>query len=465
MRCAIGVLISIFNPTQFSPDLVTIGFNTNSALQVLNPFFIIADPVITLPNTGIAWTYATYYNAIVGLHGVGEQLQWITATDAGSLIDAINLTASGTIDGTASGSNSSVTSVSCTLTTVGTSDVIIVYVECSHGLVPTISDGSSLTWKQRGKSTSATYSGSTTTLYEFYAVASSALSSDVITATVSSTATSMCILAFGVKNANVSNPFNVPAPLANSVNSPNTAEALNTAIISTTGETLIIAAWGGENSSSGFTTGTFNLLTTNNTWQGTQDFTNNVTIGGNLTFNDVASMTLTFNSNAMFSGSGNSITYSGFSGIYFDDPVSISSNLTVTGYSWIKGKNRSYQQALTASTTTSTSATLLGTSMSFTPSFSGYMVISAIVRANNNTIGDGVVIGLYQGATSGALTTLLDSETYTQEGLASNSETFVLHYELSGQTVGTATYISLAFNAVTGGTASAKIVSLSVQEI
>ena len=142
-----------------------------------------------------------------------------------------------------------------------------------------------------------------------------------------------------------------------------------------------------------------------------------------------------------------------------------SGNMIAKGYAWIKGKNRSYQQALTAATTTSTTATLLGTSIAFTPAFSGYLVVSAVVRASNNTLSDGVTISIYQGSTSGALTTLLDSETYTQEGLASNEETFVTHYELSSQTVGTATYISLAFNAVTGGTASAKIVSFSVQEI
>ena len=55
-------------------------------------------------------------------------------------------------------------------------------------------------------------------------------------------------------------------------------------------------------------------------------------------------------------------------------------DLTITGWAYIKGKNRSYQQDLTASTTTSTSATLLGTSIGFTPKFSGYLVISAVVK-------------------------------------------------------------------------------------
>lgn len=136
-----------------------------------------------------------------------------------------------------------------------------------------------------------------------------------------------------------------------------------------------------------------------------------------------------------------------------------SGDLTTNGWVYVKGKNRAYQQNLTASTTTSTTATLLGTAISFTPAFSGYLVISATVRINNNTLGDGVNVSLLNG------TTILDSETYTQEGLASNSHTLILHYELTGQTIGTALSISLNFNAVTGGTASAKIVSFTIAEI
>ena len=142
-----------------------------------------------------------------------------------------------------------------------------------------------------------------------------------------------------------------------------------------------------------------------------------------------------------------------------------SGNITNNGYSYVKGKNRNYQQNLTATTTTATSPTLLGTSIGFTPQFSGYIIIEAIIRGSNNTLSDGITIGLYQGATSGALTTLLDSQTYTQEGVASNEHTFVLHYELSSQTIGTATYISLSQNAITGGTSSAKIVKLTIQEV
>ena len=111
-----------------------------------------------------------------------------------------------------------------------------------------------------------------------------------------------------------------------------------------------------------------------------------------------------------FTSSPLTFTYNSGSAILSLDS---SGDLTAAGWAWVKGKNRSYQQALTAATTTSTTATLLGTSIAFTPKFSGYLVVSAVVRANNNTLSDGVTIGLYQGTTSGALTTLLDSETYT----------------------------------------------------
>ena len=136
-----------------------------------------------------------------------------------------------------------------------------------------------------------------------------------------------------------------------------------------------------------------------------------------------------------------------------------SGDLTINGWLYVKGKNRLYQQNLTAATTTSTTATLLGTALSITPAFSGYIVINAILRVNNNTVGDGVTVSLLNG------TTVLDTETYVQEGLASNSHTIFLHYELSGQTIGTALSLSLNFNAVTGGTASAKIVAFDAKEI
>ena len=135
-----------------------------------------------------------------------------------------------------------------------------------------------------------------------------------------------------------------------------------------------------------------------------------------------------------------------------------SRNITVEGWAWIKGTNGAYTSQLTAATTTSLSAALLGL-LAIIPKFSGNVRIIAMVRGNNNTIGDGITIGLYKGAT------LLDSETYIQEGLGSNSHSFLFYLLVTGLTVGTAYYFSLSYNAVTGGTVSAKIAGFSVEEV
>ena len=124
--------------------------------------------------------------------------------------------------------------------------------------------------------------------------------------------------------------------------------------------------------------------------------------------------------------------------------------------------NRQFTQDLTAQTTTSTSPISIA-SIPITPLQTNPILISAIIRGSNNTLNDGIVVSLYSGTTSGALTTLLDSETYTQEGLASNQHTFNLYYQAS-QTQGTQTYYSIAINSVSGGTASAKIVKFAVAE-
>ena len=141
-----------------------------------------------------------------------------------------------------------------------------------------------------------------------------------------------------------------------------------------------------------------------------------------------------------------------------------SGNVTVEGWAWIKGTNSAYTNLLTAATSTSTTPVLLGSSLAITPKFSGNVYIIAMVRGNNNTIGDGTTIGLFKGATSGALTTLMDSETYLQVGFAS-SHSFLFYLVVTGLTVGTTYYFSLSFDAVTGGTASAKIAGFSVEEV
>ena len=114
-------------------------------------------------------------------------------------------------------------------------------------------------------------------------------------------------------------------------------------------------------------------------------------------------------------------------------------------------------QNLTAQTTTSTTPVNFG-SVTITPLVTGDIKITLVVRGSNNTIGDGITIGLYNGST------LLLSETYTQEGLASNEHSFVLSFYLTGQTLNQSITINTMFSAVTGGTASAKLIELTAVE-
>ena len=114
---------------------------------------------------------------------------------------------------------------------------------------------------------------------------------------------------------------------------------------------------------------------------------------------------------------------------------------------------------LTAQTTTSlTPVTATGGTLSMTATVTGDIIVDAVIRGSNNTLTDGITVGIYAG------TTPIDSETYTQEGVAGNEHTFVFH---SSQTISlsTATEYSVMYNAVTGGTVSVKVVDLTVKEV
>ena len=115
-------------------------------------------------------------------------------------------------------------------------------------------------------------------------------------------------------------------------------------------------------------------------------------------------------------------------------------------------------QDLTEQTSTATTAPGLSIgSITFTAGYTGTVYLEAIVRGSNNTVGDGITVGLYNG------TTLLDSETYTQEGAASNQHTFSLFYALS-VSLGSTYTIHAYILAVTGGTAQAKLVRLKARD-
>jgi hypothetical protein len=147
-------------------------------------------------------------------------------------------------------------------------------------------------------------------------------------------------------------------------------------------------------------------------------------------------------------GNGSVMTFSGI-------PILISSFSYTTNTDSIRNRNSSFQYALTSTTATSPTSVI---SQSLTPKTTGLIAIRVLAKIYNSTVGDGVDIYLYNG------TTEIDSDSYTQEGLASNPHLTALYYEAQ-YTTGTQQTFSVQFNAITGGTASCEIQEFTIEEI
>lgn len=125
------------------------------------------------------------------------------------------------------------------------------------------------------------------------------------------------------------------------------------------------------------------------------------------------------------------------------------SNTTISAFS-------NFYNYFVSSTTSTTPVSI--DAQTYTPSKSGVIKITVVARSNNSTIGDGLIVSLYQGSA------LLDQEGYTQEGLAGNPHTFVLTNMFSGS-VGTPYTFSVQHQAVTGGTVSTKLQAFYIEEV
>ncbi len=148
-------------------------------------------------------------------------------------------------------------------------------------------------------------------------------------------------------------------------------------------------------------------------------------------------------------GNGQILTYS-----YTIAPILTSFTYT-TSANPLKNRNSSYLYIV--NNTTSTSPTTI-ISQSITPQTTGLIAVRVVAKVYNNTIGDGVFVGLYNGST------LLDSDSYTQEGTANNPHYIILYYE-GLYSVGTQQTFSVQFNAITGGTAYCEIQEFTIEEV
>lgn len=151
-------------------------------------------------------------------------------------------------------------------------------------------------------------------------------------------------------------------------------------------------------------------------------------------------------------GSGQLLTYN-----YSTAPITIpefsSTKITSSSINQNRLSNYNYQDS---NQSLSSTPSTIGTSISITPSNSGLLIIHALVSASNTTIGNTTTISLFNG------TTLLNSKSYTQEGVASNSHTFDLYYE-DTYTLNTSTTFSIQISGQ--GTANYKIDLFQVYEV
>jgi len=148
-------------------------------------------------------------------------------------------------------------------------------------------------------------------------------------------------------------------------------------------------------------------------------------------------------------GNGQVLTYN-----YSSIPINIAS-FNYTSTLGILNRNSSYQYAKT--NTTSTSPTTI-ISQSLTPQYTGLVKIKAVVQVYNNTAGDGVFVGLYNGSN------LLDSETLISN-TANQQQIAYLYNEVLYSTPFSQQAFSIQFNAVGGGTAYAEIQEFTIEEV
>jgi len=148
-------------------------------------------------------------------------------------------------------------------------------------------------------------------------------------------------------------------------------------------------------------------------------------------------------------GNGQVLTYN-----YSTYPINIAS-FSYSSSSGILNRNSSFQYVV--SNTTSTSPTTI-ISQSFTPQYTGLVKIKAVVQVYNNTAGDGVFIGLYNGSN------LLDSETLISN-TANQQQIAYLYNEALYPAPFSQQAFSIQFNAVSGGTAYAEIQEFTIEEV
>jgi len=173
-----------------------------------------------------------------------------------------NMGPSPSLDGSAVATAATVTSLSASLTTTKTNDIIIacVFVNGSPSTV-SISDGYTLSWNTKINGVNG--------IWEFWAYSASALSSDSITVSFGSSVTAG-IIVFGVNGANTSLPFD-PALMPSETGQSKSATTFSLYFNTDIPNTFVFQFWG--------TATTGETFTVQSGWTTIQTANTNVSIG------------------------------------------------------------------------------------------------------------------------------------------------------------------------------------------
>ena len=163
-----------------------------------------ANPVVGgLRAAAEAMSGGTPANAMSGAVGIGAlKAAGILAQGAQTVMQ---------IDGSILFGSADANSISGSLTTNNAGDVLIAFVQTGHSQedgIPSVSDAAGHTWSQR-----AVAASTGDPLYEFWAIAPSALSGDTITVATTGGSTYLYAIAFGVSGADTANPFDASSAL------------------------------------------------------------------------------------------------------------------------------------------------------------------------------------------------------------------------------------------------------------
>jgi hypothetical protein len=160
------------------------------------------------------------------------------------------------IDGTpALGSSSGSATVTCTLTTSLTNDIVIIYVHINHATVSVSNITGGLTWALRKR-----FTGNSVGEEVWWALAATAQSAVTFTVNLSGTPTNSDAGCFAINGANTSTPWDVNGSLPATGTASSASAPTVTGVSTTNANTMLLGMYGTQTGSSSSVGASYTLI-------------------------------------------------------------------------------------------------------------------------------------------------------------------------------------------------------------